>query len=114
MSNNHDGGIYGNFAGSPANIEVDGDEEVDEEEVVGEWKTWALSFTANHSFGGERCPLHDPERPPGWHSCPNMLAVPKTLHMNYLNIDWAQAGWLNGRRAVVTTRSDASLATVLR
>lgn len=85
MSNDSDGGTYTNFSESPANID-----ENDEEKLLAEWKKRAQSFTAERSSGGETCPMSTPPDPPRWHSCSNMRSEPATMHMNYLNIDWAK------------------------
>jgi hypothetical protein len=86
MTSNSDSGTYSDFTGSPANFGSNSAA-----------KAWAQSFTANKSFGGETCPLDDhTER---WRSCSNMISEPPTLHMNYLNGDWASdavSTWQSG------------------
>jgi hypothetical protein len=55
-------------------------------------RKWAKDWTENFSFGGETCPS---EAHPGnerWRSCSNMTGAtsePASLHMNYLNGDYA-------------------------
>lgn len=86
MTSNSDSGTYSDFPGCDGNFGSSSAA-----------KSWASSFTLTRSFGGETCPLSTPtER---WRSCPNMLSEPKTLHMNYLNGDWAKgavATWIAG------------------
>ena len=83
MTNSSDFGTYSDFPGSPANFGS-----------TSAAKAWAQSFTSNKSFGGETCPLtNDPNDPSyhteRWRSCSNMTSEPRTLHMNYLNGDYA-------------------------
>ena len=86
MTSTSDMGTYSDFPGSPANF---GSSTAA--------KAWAQSFTANKSFGGETCPMPTPtER---WRSCTNMTSEPATLHMNYLNGDYAKdavSTWISG------------------
>jgi hypothetical protein len=93
MTSDSDRGTYSDFTGSPANFGSNSAA-----------KTWAQSFTANKSFGGETCPLTtDPNNPlyhtERWRSCSNMSSEPPTLHMNYLNGDYANdavSTWTSG------------------
>jgi hypothetical protein len=86
MTSTSDMGTYSDFAGSPANFGS-----------PTAAKAWAQSFTANSSFGGETCPL--PTHTERWRSCNNMTSEPATLHMNYLNGDYANdavSTWISG------------------
>jgi hypothetical protein len=93
MTSNSDMGTYSDFPGSPANFGSSSGA-----------KAWAQSFTTNKSFGGETCPLTtDPTNPlyhkERWRSCSNMTSEPRTLHMSYLNGDWAEdavSTWTSG------------------
>ena len=93
MTSNSDSGTYSDFPGSPANF---GSSPAA--------KAWAQSFTANKSFGGETCPLTTKPADPlyhkeRWRSCSNMTSEPATLHMNYLNGDYANdavSTWISG------------------
>jgi hypothetical protein len=75
MTSDSDAGTYSDFTGSPANFGS-----------TAAAKAWAQSFSANSSYGGETCNLDGAER---WRSCTNMLSEPPTLHVNYLNGDYA-------------------------
>jgi hypothetical protein len=96
MTTSSDMGTYSDFTGSPANFGSSSAA-----------KTWAQSFTANASFGGETCPItNDPEDPSyhteRWRSCSNMIgssSEPGSLHMGYLNGDYANdavSTWTSG------------------
>ena len=90
MSTDSDMGTYSNFeTGNPSNFATAADA-----------KAWAQSFTANASFGGETCSVSGGgER---WPSCSNMIgssSEPASLHMNYLNGEWATdavSTWTSG------------------
>ncbi len=80
---------YRDFAGSPANH---GGSPSDQQK---HWLTRAQQISADHSFGGETCPLStDPNDPlygtERWRSCTDMRSEPATLHMDYLNGDYAE------------------------
>lgn len=84
MTSNSDRGTYSDFLGSkdlgfppsPANFGSSSAA-----------KTWAQSFTANKSFGGETCPWDGTNE--RWRKCSNMLTEPATLHTSYLNAEYA-------------------------
>jgi hypothetical protein len=88
MTTSSDMGTYSDFTGSPANFGS-----------TSAAKAWAQAFTANASFGGETCPSGGGER---WRSCSNMIGTssePGSLHMNYLNGEWAAdavSTWTSG------------------
>ena len=86
MTSNSDRGTYSDFIGSPANFGSSSAA-----------KAWAQAFTEDKSFGGETCPLA--EHTERWRSCSNMTSEPPTLHMNYLNGDYANdavSTWTSG------------------
>jgi hypothetical protein len=93
MTSNSDMGTYSNFPDSPANFGSSSAA-----------KAWAQAFTTNKSFGGETCPLTDNPSDPlyhkeRWRSCENMLSEPRTLHMSYLNGEYATdavSTWTSG------------------
>lgn len=87
MSNSSDMGTYSNFESSnPLNFASEAAA-----------KNWAKkSLTGNASFGGETCPVRKKTSPDygkePWRFCKNMtddVDDPATLHMSYLNGDYA-------------------------
>lgn len=92
MTTNSDSGTYSDFTGSPANFGSSSAA-----------KAWAQSFTVDKSFGGETCPVEDPDseffQNERWRSCDKMTTEPETLHLNYLNGDYAEDAvqtWMDG------------------
>lgn len=93
MTNKHDQGTYLNFKNSNQNFPGD------EDAQIAHWKQWAVSHTADASFGGETCPSDGNER---WRSCSNMVGAnsePAALHMSYLHGGYSPAAikiWEDG------------------
>ncbi len=93
MTNKHDRGTYLNFKDSNQNFPGD------EDAQIAHWKQWAVSHTADASFGGETCPSDGNER---WRSCSNMVGAnsePAALHMSYLHGGYSPAAikiWEDG------------------
>lgn len=92
MTNDSDYGTYSNYqSGEPSNFSSSSAA-----------KAWAQqTLTQSASFGGETCPL-DPPGAERWRICDNMDgpdSEPGSLHMNYLNGDYANDAvttWTNG------------------
>ena len=85
----------------------------------GRARAWAQDWTENASFGGETCPMNGAAVTSAGGSCSSMIGAqlgePATLHMNYLNGDWApDAVYGPGTTAAVTPRSGAGSAIASR
>jgi hypothetical protein len=80
MSNSDDYDTYENFeSGNPANFTT----------TPGDAIAWAQTFTQTANFGGETCGSASSSR---WSDCDNMVgsaSEPASLHMSYLNAEWA-------------------------
>jgi hypothetical protein len=97
MTTSSDMGTYSDFTGSPANFGSSSAA-----------KLWAQqTLTPSASFGGETCPITNDSTDPlyhteRWRSCTNMTGAssePGSLHMNYLNGDYANDAvsvWTSG------------------
>jgi hypothetical protein len=100
MTNDSDYGTYSNYqSGEPSNFSS-----------ASAAKAWAQqTLTPSASFGGETCPL-DPPGAERWRICDNMDgpdSEPGSLHMNYLNGDYAND-------AVTTWTSDGCYDEIRR
>jgi hypothetical protein len=90
MTTNSDLGTYSNFDDCDPSTNPDCPNFATSEQA----KAWAVDWTEHSSFGGETCPL-EPTGSERWRSCTNMTgatsepAEPASLHMNYLNRDYA-------------------------
>ena len=91
-----DGGTYSDFQIPLGGGEFDPDGSPQNFGNVQHARDWAEDWTEHSSFGGETCPNEEHPNDERWRSCTLMTgttsepAEPASLHMNYLNHDYAE------------------------